>query len=216
MKREVGVFSTLMERLPPPFAVCSFFVPVWEAAAPSPFHRAASILSSLASNPPTSPFISRRTHGSFHRLHHAVRHRFAPAHATFQLRANLPLSTVDPRTLSTVEGGRTLPIPLLLPQPFFSLYLPHACFFVPSIHASVLPGPSSSVSLRLSLLVLFASIPRRFLGKSLGENRPPSSPPLWRGSLPAPLTLLSLSTPIQTVPELVLHINGFLVQFSLC
>ena len=43
-----------------------------------------------------------------------------------------------------------------------------------------------------------------------------SSPPLWRGSLPTPLTLPSLSTPIQTVPGLVLHINGFLVQFSLC
>ena len=74
-------------------SVCSFFVPVWEAAPPAPLHSAASILSLLASNPPASPSISRRTHGSFHRFHHAVRHRLAPAHATSQLRANLPLST---------------------------------------------------------------------------------------------------------------------------
>ena len=93
MRREVGVFPTLLERLPPPSAVCSFFVPVWEAAPPAPLHSAASILSLLASNPPASPSISRRTHGSFHRFHHAVRHRLAPAHATSQLRANLPLST---------------------------------------------------------------------------------------------------------------------------
>ena len=50
----------------------------------------------------------------------------------------------------------------------------------------------------------------------LGNNlHPCSSPPLWRGSLPTPLTLPSLSTTIQTVPGLVLHINGLLVRFSL-
>ena len=180
----MGVFPTLLERLPPPSQHCAASLSQCEK-------QQLQLLSTVQfpSSPPSHPTLQRplsflvvpknRSTASTTQLAIAS-HQHMPRSSFVQTFLSQRSIHAPFRPLRE-EGPFLFPFSSLFPpSSSLLLSLPSPRLLLRSFHPRVRPAWSrSSVSLRLffflrsSLLVLFASIPRRFLGQSLGENRPP-------------------------------------------